>query len=140
MARKNPDTTTYIALGVLLFGGGWAYKRMQERKKLKELLAGSQLVASAHGNNVISWTPEEKAAEIIKVTNTIGADEAFAKILARLQPLLPTESFAPVEQTTVAGKVYETTRAGWTYVGEALWGSAKENPALSWDQFLHDLD
>lgn len=138
--RKNPDTMTYVAIGAVLLGGGWSYQRMRERKKLRDLLAGSQVVVSAHGANIIAWTPEQKAAEEIGLTNMTSAEEAFTRILSELQPMLPADAVPQIEQSTIAGKVYETTRSGWNYVSDAIWGSAKENPALSWDEFLSGLE
>jgi len=163
-SKNNPDNNLMIGLGILALGAGaWTYSRTAQRKKLRKMLEDSPSVQLALGAGVLDWSPKEKAVERITLTGSKGADKAFAEILAELPPLpgeegqeglmaeaarLGTEAKEIFEhqtgldvdpyfeEGTVGGRVLDTTRSGWSYVA-SFWGSdAKENPALSWEQFL----
>ncbi len=163
-SKNNPDNNLMIGLGILALGAGaWAYNRNVQRKKLREMLEDSKSVQRALEAGVIVWSQKEKAAERITLTGSKGADEAFAEILSELPPLPGEEGQEGLlaeaaslgqkakevfehqtgidldpyfEEDTAGGRVLDTTRSGWSYVASLWEGDAKENPHLSWDQFL----
>jgi len=93
-AKENPSGAALAAgagLLALLSGGAWVWYRSSERAKLVEMLRASATVQRALDAQLVSWTPEDKAAEVVGYMNTTKSDEGFALVLTELQRLLPVE-------------------------------------------------
>lgn len=155
-----------LALG----GGAWAVYRFQQRKKLEKELEDSPSVRLATELGLVKWTPKEKATELISLVESKGPDAALAEVMVEVREVLATqggeaEETVMAELATAASaagtkaKQYieaqtgvdldpyvsqarDTTREGWDWVS-SWWTDepeAKENPRITWSQYLADLE
>jgi hypothetical protein len=156
MSRNNPSTNTYLLLGLGLGTGAWVYSRLRVRKKLQDMLDGSESVQRAISEGLVAWDTKEMAVDKIGFVNAKSADVAFAEVLASLPEMPGSEENMIVkaggqakqifeqatgvaidpylEEGTVGGRVIETMRSWWSE------DEAKENPAMNWDQYLATLN
>lgn len=91
---------------VLVAGGGWVGLRLFQRSKLVGLLEGSAMVNQALTLKLVSWTVEEKAAEVITFTNTLTADQGYAMVLAELRKMIPADAGDMVDLTEDAKRLF----------------------------------
>jgi hypothetical protein len=170
-AHSNPENRVWLGLGVLALGGGaWAVYRFKQRKKLEKELEDSPSVKLATELGLVKWTPKEKAAELIALSESKGPDAALAEVMVEVREVLATqggeaEEGALAELATAASaagtkaKQYieaqtgvdldpymtqarDTTREGWNWMS-SWWTDepeAKENPRITWSQYLADLE
>lgn len=97
----------YAGAGALLLaGGGWAGLRLYQRSKLVDLLQNSSMVNQALTLKLVSWTVEEKAADVIGFTNTLTADQGYALVLADLRKLMPADPADLVDLTEDAKRLF----------------------------------
>lgn len=159
IAQANPDDRVWTGLAVLVLGGGaWAVYRIQQRKKLEKELEDSPTVRMAADLGLLRWTPEEKAAELMPLLESKGVDAALLEAVTEVQTLLASQGLGEGSASTKAkqyieaktgvdldpymDQARETTREGWDWVS-SWWTDepeAKENPSLSWSQYLADLE
>lgn len=90
----------------LVAGAGWVYWRLSQRSKLVELLNGSAMVNQALSFGIVPWSQEEKAAEIITLTNTLTADQGYALVLADLRRMIPANPDDMVDLTEDAKRLF----------------------------------
>lgn len=94
VAEANPSWQTWglLAGGAVVAGGvTWYFTRRAAAARLTDMLASSATVQKAIEANLIDWTPQEKAAELVNCCNMTSADQAFGEILAEVSRLLPVE-------------------------------------------------
>lgn len=106
--RSNPAGVPWWGIGLVAAGAsGWFYWRTAQRSKLAQLIQSSGSYQSAWSQGFVNWTPPEKAAEVVTFTNTIGADQAFALVLAELRLLVPSDPADLVNLTDDAKRLFE---------------------------------
>ena len=80
----NPD---HVKIGAAVAGVGtiaWVLSRRGQRRKLIRLLENSAAVQAALEEKTIFWQPQQRAGELILLSNSVSAEDAFASILASL--------------------------------------------------------
>lgn len=108
-ALENPSVSVLVGAAGLsvVSGGAWFYYRSSQRQKLTELLTKSSMVQQATEKQLVFWTPEEKAADLIGYTNLTSADEAYGIVLAELHKLLPEDPNDMLNLTDDAKRIFE---------------------------------
>lgn len=93
-AHNNPLGIPVWGWGLVVIGGGtaWAVSRIRVRRKLTELLVASPVVMQALEGGYINWLPEEKAAEVITLTNATNAQVAYVQVMAEVRAAMPEEA------------------------------------------------
>lgn len=80
-------------LGLVGAGAGaWTFTRLRARKKLIELLSASPQVLAAMEGGFITWTPEDKARQLIRLDNTLGVNHAYTTALTEVRVVMPPEA------------------------------------------------
>lgn len=84
---------SWKALGLVGAGAGaWVFVRLRARKKLTELLYASPQVMAALEGGFITWMPEDKAAQMIRLDNVMGPQVAFTSALTEVRVAMPPEA------------------------------------------------
>ena len=94
-ATENPFGIGWLELGAgaaILGAGGFALWRITQRNRLAEMLGDSALVAEARGLGLVTWTPEEKAADVIGWFSLRSAQQGYLVVLDEVRKLLPPEA------------------------------------------------
>jgi hypothetical protein len=115
------------------------------RKKLQDMLDGSESVQRAISEGLITWNAKRMAADKIGFVDAKSADVAFAEVLASLPEMPGSEENIYDEIVKAGGQAKQIFEQATGVDIDSLWSlwsedEAKENPAMSWDQYLTSLN
>lgn len=101
-----------VAIGVVGASAiGWVMWRLHQRARLTEMLTASPAVQRALYEGQINWNPDQKAAELVGLSNFTSAEHAMAQVLASL-PSQPALTYTE-QATSYAQQAKEYLQSIW---------------------------